>query len=186
MLRNYSKCTSLNATTKWECFLQVSLVPFDQTWNVMHEFVPQLIRVWFCKNYFLVGQASSFSRSVINMTHENEAPMMFYRSHDWKTPSWEGRSWVMSISKMKHIKLGKKPGFKYKKACNEPQRSCSQVLKREWQENKANTKQVKEYPGGKGIKVSTASSLRLYLHWERVMKSEGESLGSRALWWAEG
>jgi len=68
----------------------------------------------------------------------------------------------MSISKKENIKLGKKPWFKYEKACNEPQRSCSQALKRERQENEAS--RGKAYPGGKGIKVSTASSLRLYLH----------------------
>lgn len=61
-----------------------------------------------------------------------------------------------------------------KKACNEPQRSCSQALERETQKNEAKTRQRKGYSGRKGIKVSAASSLRLYLNWESVMKSEGE------------
>lgn len=109
-------------------------------------------------------------------THDSETPKMFYRSHDWNTPSGEVRAWVMLNMwwKITSRQTGKKPGFKYEKACNEPQTGCSQALEREWQKNEGDTRQGKGYSGGKGIKVSVASSLRLYLHWESVMKSEGE------------
>ncbi|KAL1266810.1 hypothetical protein QQF64_002485 [Cirrhinus molitorella] len=60
--------------------------------------------------------------------------------------------------------LGEKPEFKYEKACNESQRSCSQALEKKWQEMEADTRKGKGYSGGNGIKVSAASSLRLYLH----------------------